>query len=162
MKDMEEHGIKTFFCSNVCAAYLREACCDAGGFPMRAIFNEDMIIANRLMQKGYGVSYAADAEVFHSHNYNAVQQFHRNFDLGVSQTEFSEVFEGVNCEGEGIRLVLKTVRFLIMHGYPALIPELLVVSAAKYAGFRLGKRFRSLPRALILACTMNKEYWRKV
>ncbi len=80
--DLPVYGIKTFFCSNVCAAYKKEIYQKLGGFVRKAIFNEDMIYAGRLIQEGYGVAYAADAKVIHSHNYSCMQQFHRNFDLG--------------------------------------------------------------------------------
>ena len=84
-KDMDQYGIKTFFCSNVCAAYKKDIYQKQGGFVRRTIFNEDMIYAGGLIQAGYGIAYAAEAKVIHSHNYNCMQQFHRNFDLGVSQ-----------------------------------------------------------------------------
>ena len=67
--DIEKYGIKTFFCSNVCAAYDRKVYLESGGFTDRAIFNEDMIYAGTMVKAGYGVAYAADARVYHSHNY---------------------------------------------------------------------------------------------
>ena len=90
--------------------YRRELYLQLGGFVQKAIFNEDMIFAGELIQKGYGVAYAAEAKVVHSHNYSAIQQFHRNFDLAVSQADHPEVFAGIRSEGEGIRLVKKTDR----------------------------------------------------
>lgn len=46
-----------------------------------------MILAGRMVQAGYKVAYAAEARVIHSHNYSGLQQFHRNFDLAVSQAD---------------------------------------------------------------------------
>ena len=43
--DLDSLGIKTFFCSNVCAAYRREIYEELGGFVRQTIFNEDMIFA---------------------------------------------------------------------------------------------------------------------
>ena len=77
----------------MCAAYDKGIYQKTGGFTERAIFNEDMICAGTMIQKGYSVVYAADARVYHSHNYSGRQQFHRNFDLGVSQAEHPEIFE---------------------------------------------------------------------
>ena len=57
------------------------------------------------MKQGYRIAYAADAVVFHSHNYTALEQLRRNFDLAVSQADHPEVFAGISSEGEGIRLV---------------------------------------------------------
>ncbi len=112
-KDIEKYGIKTYFCSNVCAAYDRRIYEKLGGFVRRAIFNEDMIYAGNLVKAGYGIAYTADAEVYHSHNYTAIEQFHRNFDLGVSQAEHPEIFDEVPSEGEGLRLVKKTFVYLV-------------------------------------------------
>ena len=111
LEDLPELGIKTYFCSNVCAMYRRELYLQLGGFVQKAIFNEDMIFAGELIQKGYGVAYAAEAKVVHSHNYSAIQQFHRNFDLAVSQADHPEVFAGIRSEGKEIldRVARRTV-----------------------------------------------------
>lgn len=158
--DIGRYGIKTYFCSNVCAAYNKKIYEQMGGFVDRAIFNEDMIYAGTMVKAGYGVAYAADAKVYHSHNYSAKQQFHRNFDLGVSQAEHPEIFAGVPSEGEGIRLVKKSITYLIKTGHIWLIPQLVIQSAAKYAGYLLGKRYQKLPKRLILRCTMSPYYWK--
>ena len=158
--DLPVYGIKTFFCSNVCAAYRRDIYLEMGGFVKRAIFNEDMIYAGRLIQEEYGIAYAADAKVIHSHNYSCMQQFHRNFDLGVSQAEHPEIFEGVPSEGEGVKLVKKTISYLFRKGKIWLIPGVVLQSGCKYAGYLAGKKYRKLPRKMILWCTMNREYWK--
>ena len=158
--DLPVYGIKTFFCSNVCAAYKRDIYQKLGGFVRKAIFNEDMIYAGRLIQEGYAVAYAADAKVIHSHNYSCMQQFHRNFDLGVSQAEHPEIFAGVPSEGEGIKLVKKTINYLIQKRKIWLIPGVILQSGCKYAGYLSGKNYRKLPRKMILWCTMNREYWK--
>ena len=156
-KDMDQYGIKTFFCSNVCAAYKKDIYQKQGGFVRRTIFNEDMIYAGGLIQAGYGIAYAAEAKVIHSHNYNCMQQFHRNFDLGVSQAEHPEIFEGVPSEGEGMRLVKKTLSHLVRSGKIWLI---VMQCAGKYAGYLAGKNFRRLPKKFVLWCTMSPNYWK--
>ena len=159
-RDLSLYGIKTFFCSNVCAAYKKEIYQELGGFVRKTIFNEDMIYAGKLIQMGYGIAYAADAKVIHSHNYSCMQQFHRNFDLGVSQAEHPEIFAGVPSEGEGIKLVKKTIKYLIQKRKIWLIPGVILQSGCKYAGYLSGKNYRKLPRKMILWCTMNREYWK--
>jgi rhamnosyltransferase len=158
--DLGRFGIKTYFCSNVCAAYRRDVFDRCGGFVDRAIFNEDMIYAGTLIQKGYGIAYVAEARVLHSHNYSALQQFHRNFDLGVSQAEHPEIFEGVPSEGEGIALVKKTLLHLLRSGRIDLIPKLIWQSGFKYLGYLAGRHYKKLPKKWILWCTMQPDYWR--
>ena len=159
-EDMDQYGIKTFFCSNVCAAYKKDIYQKQGGFVRRTIFNEDMIYAGGLIRAGYGIAYAAEAKVIHSHNYNCMQQFHRNFDLGVSQAEHPEIFEGVPSEGEGMRLVKKTLSHLVRSGKIWLIPGFVLQCAGKYAGYLAGKNFRRLPKKFVLWCTMSPNYWK--
>lgn len=158
-EDLPVYGIKTFFCSNVCAAYDKKTYDELGGFVERAIFNEDMIYAGNLIKNGRGVAYAAEARVIHSHNYSCAQQFHRNFDLGVSQAEHPEIFREVSSEGEGLRLIKKTMAHVCRAGRPWLVFSLAAQSGCKYAGYFLGKRFQKLPHWLILRCTMSKSYW---
>jgi rhamnosyltransferase len=158
-EDVKELGIKTFFCSNVCAAYNREIYEELGGFVKKTIFNEDMIFAGHAVNAGYRIAYEADAQVYHSHNYTCMQQFRRNFDLGVSQTQHPEVFKSVSSEGEGVKLVKKTAAYLSERKKKRLIPYLVVSSGFKYIGYQLGKRYESLPESMILWCSSNKGYW---
>ena len=158
--DKEELGIKTYFCSNVCAAYRRDRYLKAGGFIKKTIFNEDMIFAAKLMEHGYAVCYVAEAKVIHSHNYSCMEQFRRNFDLAVSQADHPEVFSGLKSEGEVIRLVKQTAVWLVKNGKLCMVPYLAVNSGFKYMGYLAGKRYRSFPRRLILLFTMNKNYWK--
>lgn len=160
-EDLPALGIKTYFCSNVCAAYRRDIYEKLGGFERRTIFNEDMIFAAGLIGAGYGIAYAADARVIHSHNYSGAEQLHRNFDLAVSQADHPEIFEGVPSEGEGIRMVKATAGYLCRTGRWYLLPKLVWQSGCKYLGYLLGKRYRKLPRAVVLGLTMNRRYWQQ-
>ena len=159
-EDLPRLGIKTFFCSDVCAAYRRNYLLSAGGFEDPTIFNEDMIFAGKRIYAGDKVAYVAEAKVIHSHNYTGRQQFHRNFDLAVSQAQHPEVFEGVPSEGEGIRMVKATAKYLLRNGYPWKVFTLVYQSGCKYIGYFLGKRYEKLPMWLILKCTSSKKYWK--
>lgn len=156
---VEKMGIKAYFCSNVCAAYRRSSYEEAGGFVKKAIFNEDMIMAGRMLKMGYKCAYAAEAQVIHSHNYNCIQQFKRNFDIAVSQKEYPDVFQGVQSESEGMRLVRQTAAYLIRIKKPWLIITLIIRSGCKYAGYLLGKNYKKLPQRLVVKCSSNPKYW---
>ncbi len=159
LEDLPNLGIKTFFCSNVCCAYKRDKYMELGGFVRHTIFNEDMIFASKIIKSGYSVVYAADAKVVHSHNYTCTAQLHRNFDLGVSQAQHPEVFAEVPSEGEGIRSVKATAKYLLKEGFWLWIPYLIVQSGFKYMGYLLGKKYQKLPMWMVKKLSMNKEYW---
>ncbi len=158
--DREQLGIKTFFCSNVCAMYRLKIWKELGGFTARTIFNEDMIYACHAQRAGYKVVYAAKARVFHSHSYNVRQQFQRNFDLGVSQAQNPDVFEGLSSEGEGMRYVLSVAGQLRKEKRIGQIPGFFVRCAARLAGYRMGKSYQRLPKGTVIRCSSNKNYWR--
>lgn len=161
-EDMPELGIKTFFCSNVCAMYEHETYDRQGGFVRHTIFNEDMIYAGGLIKSGFRIAYAAEARVIHSHNYGAMEQLRRNFDLAVSQTEHPEIFGGIRSESEGVRLVMNTAKHLWKVKKPWLLLPLVTTSGGKIIGYKLGQNYRRLSRRFILKCTMNPSYWRNV
>jgi len=157
--DIPRLGIKTFFCSNVCAAYRRDRYDEVGGFVKRTIFNEDMIIASAFVKAGYKIAYVAQAKVLHSHNYSGAQQFHRNFDLAVSQAEHPEVFGGLPSEGEGMKLVKGCIRYLNSIHKPYLVPGFIINCGCRYLGFTLGKNIKVLPKAWIKKMSSNPAYW---
>lgn len=154
-------GIKTFFCSNVCAAYRRDIYEELGGFVKHTIFNEDMLYAAEAVKAGYCIAYEAEAKVIHSHNYTNGQQLRRNFDLGVSQAQHPEVFQGVSSEAEGKKLVRAATSYLWKNHRRKQLPYFYSQCFCKYVGYLLGKHYRMLPKFLILKLTSNKEYWQK-
>ena len=160
LADLETLGIKAFFCSNVCAAYRRDVYEELGGFIRHTIFNEDMIYAAAVIRAGYSISYEAQAQVIHAHNYTNIQQLRRNFDLGVSQADHPEVFGAVASEREGKKLVTGTWRYLKERKRLYQFPGFCVQCAFKYAGYLLGRHYKKLPRSLVMKITANREYWK--
>jgi len=153
-------GIKTFFCSNVCAAYRRKEYEEAGGFPPRIIANEDMILTAKLLYKGYKVAYVPEARVFHSHNYSFIQQLRRYFDIGTSIKDFHDLFLRVPQNREGWKFVAHLARALIREGRPLWLLQGIFDVVARYAGFRLGLHYKIVPRKLRPFCSSYPRYWR--
>ncbi len=160
-KDLDTLGIKTYFCSNVCAAYKREIYESLGGFTKKTIFNEDMIMAYYIIKNNYKIAYAAEAKVYHSHEYTNIAQFKRNFDLAVSQEQYSFIFANVKSETEGIKFVKSTISYLIDHKKAYLIPEFIIQSGFKYLGYKFGRNYKKLPLTVVKKLSMNQGYWDK-
>ena len=157
--DLPELGIKTFFCSNVCAAYRKSVYDALGGFPLHTIFNEDMIYASRLIEAGKKIAYVSEAKVWHWHNYSAREQLKRNFDLAVSQVDAGGLFDQVKSESEGVRLVKNTMLYFIRKRRFHWLPYIFIQNAAKYIGYKLGRNYRKLPGVLIQRISLNPTYW---
>lgn len=157
--DVDRLGIKAYFCSNVSCAYRRDVYDRLGGFVKKTIFNEDMIYAAGAVKAGYMIAYSAEARVYHSHDYNAGEQFRRNVDIGISQAQYPEVFRGLSSEAEGKKLVLATMGELIHTKNVHRIPLYLVRIISRYCGYLTGKHYKRLPVGLIKRVSMNPGYF---
>lgn len=160
VEDIEKKGFMAIFNSDVCSMYDVNKYFEVGGFPAKTIFNEDQIMAYKVLLADYKVVYASDACVFHSHNYSLITEFKRNFDLGVSQKQFSHIYETISSENRGVELVMCTTKHLIKIKKWWLVPKLILSSGAKYMGYVLGKKYKALPDKVVVTCSLNKNYWK--
>ncbi|PWB53162.1 MAG: rhamnosyltransferase, partial [Nitrosomonadales bacterium] len=107
LADAPRLGIKTPFLSNSFAAYRREALEAAGGFPSDVILAEDMVVAARMLMRGWHIAYCAEAKVYHSHDYSMPEEFRRYFDTGVLHAREKWLLETFGyAEGSGKGFVL--------------------------------------------------------
>ena len=159
--DKERLGIKTYMISNACAMYRRSRYDELGGFVTDTIFNEDMIFGASLIEAGDTICYCAKARVYHTHNYGLTAQFKRSFDMAVSQRDYRSVFGQVSSEKEGIRYVKEAVEYCVSQRQYGDLFLFFMDSAARYAGFFLGKHYKSLPEKMVLGCTLQPAYWEK-
>lgn len=161
IEDLKTLGIKCFFASNVCCMYKKDIFTELGGFLAPTIFNEDMIFAARAVQAGYKLAYQAKARVYHSHHFTAIQQFKRNFDLGVSHKDYPEIFDLVPPEKEGIKMILQNSRTLIAEEKAFLLIPLFYRTAFRFLGYKAGKNYHRLPKFLLRRFTLNPQYFQK-
>ena len=136
--DFEKMGIKTIFCSDVCAAYRRKTFVKLGEFE-KTDFNEDMLFAYKTVMNDKKVYYASKAKVIHSHNYTYLEQLKRNVEIGKNQKEFNHIFSTIKSETEGIKMIKSGIKYLLQKGKWYLIPDLILSSGFKFIGFRIGK-----------------------
>ncbi len=159
MDDVKHYGLKTAFISNSFAAYRISVLQEVSGFPDNVIFGEDMYVAAKMLKAGYKIAYAADACVYHSHDYSLLQEFRRYFDMGVFHARepwIRQQFGG--AEGEGLKFVLSEVKYLLRHAFWR-IPEGLLRKVFGYIGFRLGLVENKLPSWLKRRLAMNKGFF---
>lgn len=159
--DVSKFGLKTAFISNSFAAYRVSALNEVGGFPDNVIFGEDMYVAAKLLKAGYQIAYAADACVYHSHDYSFWQEFKRYFDMGVfhsHETWIRQDFGG--AEGEGAKFVISEFKYLLKHAI-WLIPEAFIRTLLRYTGFRLGLLEKWIPLRFKKMLAMNKSFFKE-
>ena len=137
--DRKIFGLKTAFASNSFAAYRVESLQSVGGFPSNVPLCEDMFVAAKMLMNGLKIFYAADAKVFHSHNYTAAQEFHRYVQIGKFHAQESWIRETFgSAEGAGKKFVLMKLSALAKEN-PLECFGAIFRDAAKFFGYRLGR-----------------------
>ena len=139
-KDVEKMGIKAFFCSDVCAAYNRKIYLELGGFDYPLKTNEDMFFAAKAIRGGYRVAYAADAIVFHSHNFSLKEQYNRNRIQGYEIDRHRPILGEVSQESEGMKLVKYVTSGLLRQGQVYDVFRFGLDCCARLFGSRAGRR----------------------
>ena len=158
-EDRKTLGIKAAFLSNSFSAYRVSVLLEVGGFPDDVIFGEDMYAAAKLLMAGWSIAYAADACVYHSHNYILLQEFKRYFDMGVFHAREPWLRkEFGSAENQGAKFVVSELYYLLQHAFWR-IPEALLRTVFKYAGFKFGKFERLIPVFLKKYMSMNSVYF---
>lgn len=161
LADAGELGIKTCFSSDSFSVYRRDALEAVGGFPEDVIGSEDAYVAARMLLAGYAVRYAADAEVHHSHDYRLLEEFRRYFDIGVFYGRERWIGEAFGAaSGEGLRYVKAELQAVLAAGALWRVPEVLLRTAAKLLGYRIGQGERYLDVGLKRRFSMFPGYWK--
>jgi len=136
--DVKLYGIKTFFLSNVCSAFKKEAFIKVGMFPEDINANEDMLVTARLLLSGYRVAYIPEAQVIHSHDLSLFQQFRRYYNIGSSLKKNSWIREYAQPEGEGMKFIYQQISFVVKRHEYYWAPYILLESMTKYLGYKIG------------------------
>ncbi len=136
--DLERYGIKTFFASDVCSCYRREAYLACGGFDA-VNTNEDMLMAARFVADGLKVAYEPTAEVYHSHNLTPREQYARNRAVGRFLEEHADDLMRASEIGEGGKLVKAVSAQLLREGRIGEFFAFGVDCAARLFGNRKGR-----------------------
>ena len=139
LDDKKIFGLKTAFASNSFAAYRLTALKEVGGFPSHVPLCEDMFVAAKMLLGGWKIFYAAEAEVFHSHNFTAAQEFRRYVDIGKFHAREPWIRETFgSAEGAGKKFVLMKLAALAKKN-PVDCVGAVFRDAAKFIGYRLGR-----------------------
>jgi rhamnosyltransferase len=143
-KDIENLGIKTFFCSNSCSAIRRSIFNKLGGFKNNVIVNEDMLFAAKAILHDYSVYYSAKAKVFHSHSYSLLQTFKRYYKIGRFFADNQEIFKHAGLKSYGGDMLKVGVRTFWRERRPQYIIALLIELIVKAAAFKFGWYYQLL------------------
>ncbi len=160
LADKAACGIRTPFLSNSFAAYRRPALEEIGWFRERLIMGEDTWAGAKLLLAGYRLAYVSEAKVHHSHDYSPQEDFRRYFDIGVFHRCEDWILSEFGSAGhEGLAYVKSAITYLAGHKKSYLLPELMIRTALKLAGYSLGRMHTHIPVSLKKKLSMHRDWW---
>lgn len=133
-------GVRAFLLSDVFAAYRKSAYLAAGGFDHPILTNEDMLMTQKLLDADFLVAYAADACVYHSHDFTWKQQYHRNYIVGQMLQRYHARLQNVQEYGEGKKLAMSVFKTLIKEGRILDCIGFAADCSARLMGNRMGRK----------------------
>ena len=139
-EDIPRLGMSAYLLSDVCAAYRRSSYEAVGGFVHPIATNEDMLIAADLLDAGYRLAYAAEARVWHSHNFSPAREYRRNRLIGCFLARYGHRFGDAGELGEGMRMVKSVSSRLLKEGHILNWMAFGVNCGARFLGNRAGRR----------------------
>lgn len=145
--DIARLGVRAYLISDVCAAYRRSAYLAAGGFDHPIMTNEDMLMAQKLLEAGYRLAYSGSASVYHSHHFTLKQEYKRNRLIGWTMKHYEERFGHAEEMGEGVKLAVHVMKSLIRQGHVLECVPFALSCAARLLGNRAGRRAAGKERA---------------
>jgi rhamnosyltransferase len=155
-----EIGFKVSHISNAFAAYRTSVFKEVGTFPTEVIIAEDTYLASKIITAGLKITYAADAIVYHSHNYSPIEEFQRYFDTGVFHKQNHWIMDDFGTpDGEGLKYIKSEFNYIFKNNPLWLFPAILS-NCMKWIGFKLGQNFNKLPKFLLKPFSMHKGYWK--
>lgn len=159
--DIKDMGMHTYDCSNTCAAYRKSIYNELGGFVVRAIYNEDVLMAAKIINAGYKVAYQAQARVRNNNVHTNMQTFQRSFDLGVSVRQFRTFFKVTKSGLDSLDRIEKTTKYLIRTGKAYYLPRMYIKEMLDWLGYTAGYNYEKIPNLLVKKFSSNKDFWNR-
>lgn len=137
--DVPKFGIKTVFNSDAFAIYNLMNLQQVDFFEDTKDVSEDMLVAHKMIEAGKSVGYCAEAKVYHTHNYNVLDEYKRYKEIGKFYRRQSSVISQYGkTSSNGIKLVIGELSFLLNRKKAYLIPKSVARNAAKFIGHKVG------------------------
>ncbi|WP_281615411.1 glycosyltransferase family 2 protein [Flammeovirga sp. SubArs3] len=157
---IDKIGFKVCFMSNSYSAFRTRDFIEFGGFPEKNILSEETLLASKLILGGKKIIYENEAKVNHSHNYSFSEEFKRYFDTGVFHAKNQWIINSFGSpNGEGFKFIVSELKFLLKNKNYKWIIKSFIYTIMKLFGFKLGQKYKLLPKRMVVLCSMHKNYW---
>lgn len=104
-------------------------------------FGEDTIAVAHLLLPNHRIAYAAEAQVYHSHDYTLKEEFWRHYEMAIVRQKYRDLFTLGGSENQRGKEYCKALLKEIWKTQPMQTPYAFAQIFAKWSGYRLGQFF---------------------
>lgn len=157
--DIDRLGVLTFFYSDASSAVKASIYKKLNGYDgKRLIINEDMYLAEKLINAGYKIKYCSDSEIYHSHVFTLKELYKRYFDTGVFFKQNSQ-FLNYKSNESGVALAKYVFKAALKEKNIGVLINILPNFGARFIGNELGKRYDKLSRSFVNKSSLSGKVY---
>ncbi|STO31139.1 transferase 2, rSAM/selenodomain-associated [Fusobacterium necrogenes] len=113
-KEMKEkNGRKNIFYSDASSAIIKEKFFELGGYNFEVPTNEDVYLANKIVENGYSFLYASQSRIWHSHQLSLKDTYKRYKDIGKFEKLYKNEIDFSKTQSEGNKVLLFLIKELL-------------------------------------------------
>lgn len=157
--DIDRLGVLTFFYSDASSAIKASVYKKLNGYDgKRLIINEDMYLAEKLINAGYRIKYCSDSEIYHSHVFTLKELYKRYFDTGVF---FKQNLQFLNYKSNesGVSLAKYVFKAALKEKNIGVLINILPNFGARFIGNELGKRYDKLSKSFVNKSSLSGKVY---
>lgn len=136
----EKNGRKNIFYSDASSAVLRNKFFELGGYNFEVPTNEDVYLANKIVESGYSFIYASQSRVWHSHQLSLKETYKRYRDIGKFEKLYENEIDFSKTQIEGGKMVKYILKNLLLACKFKSLMEFLVDTAIKLFAYKIGEK----------------------
>lgn len=136
------NGRKNIFYSDASSAIIKDRYFELGGYDIEVPTNEDVYLANKIIESGYSFIYASKSRIWHSHQLSLKESYKRYKEIGKFEKLFADQIDFSKTESEGKNLLKYLIKELIKRKK---IKELIYLPfdiGVRWLGYKKGIRGR--------------------
>ena len=157
--DIDRLGVLTFFYSDASSAIKASVYKKLNGYDgKRLIINEDMYLAEKLINAGYRIKYCSDSEIYHSHVFTLKELYKRYFDTGVFFKQNSQ-FLNYKSNESGVDLAKYVFKAALKEKNIGVLINILPNFGARFIGNELGKRYDKLSKSFVNKSSLSGKVY---
>lgn len=107
------NGRKNIFYSDASSAIIKDRYFEVGGYDIEVPTNEDVYLANKIIENGYSFIYASQSRIWHSHQLSLKESYKRYKEIGKFEKLFADQIDFSKTESEGKNLLKYLIKELI-------------------------------------------------